>query len=129
VGKKVFQKIQNCGWKRCFNFICHFGKKNKKLASYLHHSNAKNWLKKYQKVPYMLKKSDFVAPFWIDPPFLAFLTKYEFGSFCWSKYKLITNFWMQKCCQISKICPLDFLPPSWTSDAILNPTRNFSSEC
>jgi hypothetical protein len=26
------------------------------------------------------KKSDFDPPFWIDPPFLANLTKYEFGS-------------------------------------------------
>jgi hypothetical protein len=35
------------------------------------------------------KKSDFEPPSWIDPPFLAILTIYEFGSRCWSKYKLI----------------------------------------
>jgi hypothetical protein len=34
---------------------------------------------------------------------------------------------MQKCCQISKLCSLDFRPPSWKSDAILNLTKNVSS--
>jgi hypothetical protein len=37
------------------------------------------------------KKSDFDPPFWIDQQFLANLTKYEFKSCFWSKYKFIAK--------------------------------------
>jgi hypothetical protein len=68
-------------------------------------------------------KTYFDSPSWIERPFLTLLVKFEFRS----TYKLIAKDCIQKCCQIWKLYSLGFRPPSWTSDAILNFTKNLFS--
>jgi hypothetical protein len=67
------------------------------------------------------KKSDFDSPSWIDPQLFAVLTKYEFGSCCWSKYKLIAKYWMQNVAKSHNYVP-------WFSAAILDIRRHPESD-
>jgi hypothetical protein len=73
------------------------------------------------------KKSDFDPPFWIAPSFLTHLTKNALDSLCWLKYKRIVEDRTEKYWKMLKFCHFEFRPAFWTSDAILNLTKNFCS--
>jgi hypothetical protein len=128
VEKKIFRKPR---WR--LNLLFYFKPPSwfsenyfsRNYKSYFRQTNTIDRLKKKIKILRFILKSDFNPPSLIDPPFLTKLTKYDFGSCFWSKFKLIAKARTEKCWQILKIFYFLVLPPSWTPDAILNPTKTF----
>jgi hypothetical protein len=54
------------------------------------------------------KNSGFWPPYWIDPPFLANLTKYVLDQCCWRKYKLIAKNRTQNVGKFQSFASLNF---------------------